>query len=116
MRGRRFWLKTITAGAASLLVWRSADAQQGNSTNSAERLTTRQIVPLDEQLRKGLRAFRPEQIAFVNIVVANVNQGKIPRAMVNLVFRWARERNPRIPFPYFEFALKALAKRRGVNL
>lgn len=114
---RRWWLKAVVAGTLGLLPWKRATAQQnfGGGVNAANALTT-QITPLKDQLEKGLRATTPAQRAFVTTVVNAVNNKTLPRAMVNLVFKWALERNKRIPFPYFEFALRALAKRRGIVL
>ncbi len=91
-------------------------AQQGNSSNSAEHLSDRSIAPLSDQLTQGLRAITPEQKQFVAVTVAYVDQGVIPRAMVNLVYRWALERNAQVPFPYFEYAMRTLSKRRGIIL
>lgn len=116
MLGRRVWLKSLVVGALSLFPLRRALAQQGGSTNAAERLSSLHVTPLDSQLRFGLRAVTPQQKQFVNDVIMYVEQGKIPRAMVNLVFRWARQRNPSIPFPYFEYALRALSRRRGFTI
>jgi hypothetical protein len=57
----------------------------------------------------------PGQQEFLDYVIASVDAGEIPRAMVNVVFVWARKRNPRIPYPYFEIALRLLAERRDVT-
>jgi hypothetical protein len=116
MIARRRWLLTVIASAFALLPGRRLAAQQGNSVNSAERLGSQNIAPLADQLNKGLRAVTPEQKQFVQVVVAYVEQGQVPRAMVNLVYRWALERNATVPFPYFEYAMRALSKRRGVVL
>jgi hypothetical protein len=92
-------------------------AQEGNSINSAERLAdSNRTTPLIDQLQFGLRTTLPEQQRFLRDVVEKVDQGQLPRAMVNLIFQWARERNPRVPFPYFQLAMRELAKRRGVRL
>lgn len=115
MLGRRHWLRAAMAGTLVLLPWRKLPAQEGVSFNGAEQDTSR-IAPLADQLKNGLRVVAPDQMQFVQVVVAYVEMGKIPRAMVNLVYKWALERNPRVPFPYFQFAMKVLAKRRGVNL
>jgi len=116
MLGRRLWITSAIYSVLGLMPGRRSHAQQGNSTNSAERLTPQNLALLEEQLSKGLRAATPEQQQFVQIVVLYVDQGKIPRAMVNLVYKWALERNDSIPFPYFEYALRVLSKRRGVIL
>jgi hypothetical protein len=65
---------------------------------------------------KGLRVSQPKQAAFVKLVVKAVDDERLPQAMVNLVYRWAIEKNSRIPFPYFQFAMRELAGRRGVKL
>jgi hypothetical protein len=74
------------------------------------------VVRLEDQLINGLRVVTSEQRAYVLQVVALVEQGTLPRAMVNVVYSWAIKRNPRVPLPYFQFALKALADRRGINV
>ena len=113
---RRLWLKSLFTGAVALLPWRKNIAQEGHSTNAAEQLTDRQIAPLKDQLKKGLRVVSPDQYIFVQVVAERVEQGQLPRAMVNLVYDWALERNPRVPFPYFQFAMRLLARRRNVTL
>lgn len=73
-------------------------------------------VELKDQLNFGLRTFTPGQKAFIDGVVARVDNGELPRAMVNVVFVWSRKRKPTFPFPYFEIAMRLLAERRGVVL
>lgn len=89
--------------------------QESNSRNLAER-SSRGQVALETQLNNGLRAAFPQQKVFISNVVQLVNQGKISRSMVNTVYTWAIRRNPKVPFPYFEFAMRALAQRRGVTI
>lgn len=116
MLGRRLWITSALVSVLGLLPGKRAQAQQGRGTNAAERLSTQNIVSLEEQLTKGLRAVTPPQQQFVQLVVVYVDQGKLPRAMVNLVYKWALERSDSVPFPYFEYALRVLSKRRGVTL
>ncbi len=116
MLGRRLWLASVIAAACALLPYKRGAAQQGSGNNAAERQSSQNVAPLADQLAKGLRAVTPEQLQFVQVVVAAVDQGQLPRAMVTLVYRWALERNPRVPFPYFEYALRTLSQRRGVVL
>ena len=116
MLARRLWLLTILGTALAWLPSGLARAQQGTSINSAERLGEQNVTSLSDQLTQGLRAITPEQKRFVAVVVAYVDQGVIPRAMVNLVYRWALERSENVPFPYFEYAMRTLSKRRGVAL
>ncbi len=83
---------------------------------SSQRQFGSRTVDLEDQLRNGLRVARPEQVAFVKVVVLQTENERLPQAMVNLVYRWAIEKNEKIPFPYFQFAMRELARRRGVML
>jgi len=101
----------ITAFSSS-----SLQAQDGLDFNEAERMMSFNTVELKDQLYFGLRIFLPEQQAFVDDIVARVEAGELPRSMVNVVFVWSRKRRPKIPFPYFEIAMRVLAEKRGVIL
>ena len=94
----------------------SAYAQDGLNFNEAERMMSFNTVELKDQLYFGLRTFLPEQQAFVDDIVARVDSGELPRSLVNVVFVWSRKRKPKIPFPYFEIAMRLLAEKRGVIL
>lgn len=105
------------AGVPSFVVQASAQqAFEGFDSNQAEQMLDLNVVELRVQLQSGLRIFLPEQQAFLDTVLAAVDQGRIPRSMVNLVYVWAIRRNKKVPFPYFEIAMKSLAERRGVIL
>lgn len=105
----------LTGGAAAQVgAFRSGSPRQF-SQNSTRQFAGR-TVPLEDQLRNGLRVSRPEQAVFVRLVVRAVDDGRLPQGMVNLVYTWALEKNSRIPFPYFQFAMRELASRRGVTL
>jgi len=93
----------------------TAKSQDGFNPNDAERMMSSNVVELKEQLYFGLRTFRPEQRAFLDQVVTKVENKEISRAMVNVIFIWAQKRNPKVPFPYFEIALKLLAGKKGVT-
>jgi hypothetical protein len=90
-------------------------AQDAFDFNEAERMMSMDLVDLKSQLVFGLRTNLPGQAQFIDLVVAKVESKEIPRAMVNVVFVWARKRNPKIPYPYFEVALRLLAEKRGVT-
>lgn len=83
-------------------------------TNEAEQNPGFDTVRLEDQLQNGLRTFTPEQRQYVSQVVDLVEQGRLPRAMVNVVYTWAIKRNPNVPLPYFQIALRGLAERRGI--
>ncbi|MBL8870626.1 MAG: hypothetical protein JNK90_12585 [Planctomycetaceae bacterium] len=108
----------VVCGALTLALtpFRRITAQEPTSRNLAETGSGRGIVDFEVQLSRGLRTFLPQQKAFVSSVVLLVQQGKISRAMVNTVYTWSLQRNPSVPFPYFEFAMRALARRRGVTI
>ena len=57
----------------------------------------------------------PEEFAFVTLVVERVEQGELPRGMVDRAFIWARRKQP-YPFPYFQRGLRQLAAREGIEL
>lgn len=109
MQNRRRWMKSAAVAALAWIPCQSLFGQQGFGSN-------RGVPSLTDQLSKGLRASTAQQQLFVQKVVMKVDNGELPRGMVNLVFKWARERNERYPFPYFQYALTVLAKRRGVDL
>lgn len=67
-------------------------------------------------LEKGLKARRPVEFEFVALVIAKVDDGTLPRSLVNSTFLWARNNKQPYPFPYFQQALKVRAKKIGVSL
>ena len=92
-----------------------ANSQDSFDINEAERMMSADIVDLRSQLVFGLRTNLPGQVQFIDSVIAKVESKEISRSMVNVIFVWARKRNPRIPYPYFEVALRLLAEKRGVT-
>ena len=79
-------------------------------------VTGSQATPdLKDVLEKGLRARRPEEFAFIATVLTHVNNGTLPRDLVEGTFLWARK-HPQNEFQYFEFALRDRAKKIGVTL
>jgi len=113
------WAMVVAVVSVALLMQGvsggKVSGQESNSRNLAER-SSRGQVALETQLINGLRVAFPQQKVFISNVVQLVNQGKISRSMVNTVYTWAIRRNPKVPFPYFEFAMRALAQRRGVAI
>ncbi|MCY2974165.1 MAG: hypothetical protein NTW52_05800 [Planctomycetota bacterium] len=88
----------------------------GTDVNTATEMLDLNSVELRVQLQNGLRVFLPEQQEFLDRVLLAVDNGQLPRAMVNMVYVWSQRRNKKVPFPYFEFAMRTLAERRGVTL
>jgi hypothetical protein len=111
----RFNLLFVMTGLIVAFSSNVAFSQQGFNPNEAESMMSSNVVELKDQLYFGLRTFRPDQQAFLDQVVAKVDNGEISRAMVNVIYVWARKRNPKVPFPYFEIAMRLLAEKRGVT-
>jgi hypothetical protein len=109
---------TVAAGlvGSALPIGRAEEGLQGFDANVAEQMLDLNTVELRIQLQNGLRLFLPEQQDFLDQVLAAVDNGQLPRAMVNMVYVWSLRRNRKFPFPYFEVAMRALAERRGVTL
>jgi len=121
----RLWrwmaLLGLVAGTAGMLnLGTLLVAGQGSvepTQNQGRRLS------LAEQLRYGLRASVKSDKQFINHVVALVQQGKLPKKLVDSTFLWARQRAARKsrsrelrPMIYFKPALVLRAKRIGVKL
>ncbi len=73
------------------------------------------IENLKKTLGEVLRARRPEEFAFIDKVGDLVEDGTLPRSLVESTFLWARKK-PRHPFQYFEQGLRVRAKKIGVDL
>lgn len=72
-------------------------------------------ITLKQQLNTGLLARTPQERAFNDKVVALVEDGKLPMSLVQSTFLWARNKQP-YPMVYFEFGLRARAKKAGIKL
>ena len=75
-----------------------------------------QVISLEDQLNTGLKTRRPEETEFIEQVARLVNEGKLPRKLVDSTFMWAVRRRQTYPFPAFERALRLQADRLGVDL
>ena len=116
----KFDRRAFLLGASTIAVlgWQTSigNAQSGIDVNEAERMLVLNMVQLEDQLVKGLRLTTADQKQYIQVVLLAVQNGQIPRAMVNVVFVWSLERNAKYPFPCFRIALRTLAARRGVTL
>lgn len=72
-------------------------------------------IDLKDALEKGLKARRAEEFEFIERVVFLVEQGVLPKRLVQTTFFWARAK-PRVQAFYFERALKLRARRLGIIL
>lgn len=103
---RRLWLRVTVSVAGSLVF-------------AGLRGEARGTVPLDnlkETLRAALRCRRDEEFEFVDHVALKVEEGKLPLDLVLSMLKWARERRPDFPFPYFKEGIKRRAAAFGVDL
>ena len=74
------------------------------------------VADLTDQLKNGLRVRRPGDLAFIDKVVEQVEQGRLPISLVKSTFQWARTKMTRYPFPYFAKALRIRAGKLGIKL
>lgn len=82
----------------------------------AQRQPRVEVAQLQEQLEAGLKARLPAEFAFIARVVDLVQQGEFSEELVKSVFTWARRKNKRVPFPYFERAMRIIAERLDVDI
>ena len=118
------WLRVASTVVLLAVLAIPLGAQQvGSSASSATGPMQGRQVGLRDQLRVGLRALSASDFAFIDKVVMLVNQGKLPRRLVDGTFLWARKRVERYtgrwtprPMIYFRPALILRARRIGVRL
>jgi hypothetical protein len=85
-------------------------------THAEEPVGGAEVISLEDQLKTGLKARRPEETEFIDEVARLVNAGQLPRKLVDSTFVWALRRRTNYPFPAFERALRLQADRLGVDL
>jgi hypothetical protein len=102
MNRRTWWKSVVSLSLAGLSGWSVARGQVP--------------VTLKDTLEKGLFCRRDYEFAFVDMVAEKVAQNELPLDVVLSMFQWARERRPRLPFPYFQAGLRQRAKALGVQL
>lgn len=66
-----------------------------------------------DRIKFGLRTAAPEEDGFVDRVIEMVNEGRLPVALVESTFLWARTQ-PRHKFQYFQRGLILRAARSGI--
>lgn len=71
---------------------------------------------LREMLTKGLKATRDNEKLFIALVVQLVAEEELPVSYVYASFSYARKRRPDYPFPYFQYSLRTLARRKNIGL
>lgn len=91
-------------------------ALSGTSARAEETIGGAEVISLEDQLKTGLKARLPEEKEFIEEVARLVNEGELPRKLVDSTFVWAVRRRTTYPFPAFERALRLQADRLGVDL
>ena len=71
---------------------------------------------LQKQLETGLKARRDSDFQYIANIVGRVENGTLPRRIVDQAFLYSRARSPNYPLIYFQTTIKLLAKKAGVNL
>jgi len=114
---RFFGVLILAAMVVTGLLPSFAQQSTNPSTNQGRKVTLR------DQLTAGLKAKTKADLAFIDKVVIQVEQGKLPRRLVDSTFLWSRDRAARRsptrrlrPMVYFQPALTLRAKRIGVIL
>lgn len=74
------------------------------------------VLGLEDRLKTGLRARRPEENDFLEQVARLVRSGELPVKLVDATYLWAIQRQQKYPYPLFERALRIQAGRIGVEL
>lgn len=107
-------LRLGIAAVLALMVVGSASAQI--TPPRVLSATIDRYATLEEQLTNRLKATADDQRNYIKFVVQQVKDEKLELRLVLAVERYARRRNPRLPFLFFERALRYEAAKRGVAL
>ena len=109
-------MRTQRSAAAFLFMALALSALPGSSGRADDPVGGAEVISLEDQLKTGLKARRPEETEFIEEVARLVNAGKLPRKLVDSTFMWALRRRTNYPFPAFERALRLQADQLGVGL
>lgn len=111
---RRAFLKHLPIAVVSMAyLTRSAEAADPPSSGGGGKPAG---FDLKKQLETGLKARRPSDFSYIQWIVTKVENGSLPRKLVEESFVFARQQNSDYPIVYFQFCLKKLAQRAGVAL
>ena len=109
-------MRTQHRPAVFLFMALALSALPGTSLRAEETVGGAEVISLEDQLKTGLKARRPEETEFIEEVARLVNGGKLPRKLVDSTFMWSLRRRTNYPFPAFERALRLQADQLGVDL
>lgn len=71
---------------------------------------------LEDRLTIGLKARRPEDVAWLERVAGMVREGRLPAKVVDSTYLWALRRRQAYPFPSFRRALELQTDRLGIDI
>ena len=108
--------RTQRSPAVFLLMTLALSGLPGTWGRAEEPVGGAEVISLEDQLKTGLKARRPEETEVIDEVARLVNTGKLPRKLVDSTFMWALRRRTNYPFPAFERALRLQADQLGVDL
>jgi hypothetical protein len=86
------------------------------AAHAAEPAKVGTVLGLEDRLKTGLKARRPEEKSFLDEVARLVRAGELPVKLVDSTYLWALQRQQKFPYPLFERALRIQANRIGVEL
>jgi hypothetical protein len=100
-------LAVSLVGAVGGVVWAASSGETAGETGAK--------IELRDELKRGLKAKRPADEEYLDHVADLVEDGTLPRSLVDSTFDWARhKREPRVP--YFRKALSVRAQRLGISI
>ncbi len=75
----------------------------------------RQQVSLEDRLVTGLRATRPDDVAYCERVAEATRTGALPAKLVDSTYLWAIGRQAKYPLPAFAQALSIQCRRLSID-
>jgi hypothetical protein len=108
-------MRIVMPSFAVLLLAAAAVAGPTSRLRAADMVEDTGTVSLEDRLKAGLKARRPEDEEFLEQVAHMVETGLLPRKLVDSTYVWAIRRRQDVPFPAFERALRMQAERLGVE-
>jgi hypothetical protein len=109
----RISLFVLTLLVANIAVAQDAGVTEPLATEAGGGII---VADLEQQLTAGLKLRRDQEKAFVDAVISHVEQKRLPVSLVKSVFHWSRRKNPKVPYPYFERAMRLTAEKIGVEI
>lgn len=115
MSARRRWLKCLLVAPFATFLGSSITALAVNPPPVGSG-GLQSSFDLKKQLQTGLKARRPSDFAYIDVIVAKVRNGTLPQSLVTQAFIFSRQQNSEYPIIYFQFTLKKLAGKAGIAL